>query len=134
MTKNANSKVKERKRSSEAEPGYASVDELLEDDITEAEGEDFVLAKSGKKIRIRGLSRNEALAVSQAKTEKDRQLYLVRKGVIHPFMTEEQVKKWFAKVPSGDVSKLMDKITELSGMAEEAERAIALAFREESGL
>lgn len=108
---------------------YASVDELVASTLTE---DDYTLP-SGRRVRIRALSRATVLRIQTI--GKDNVLKLeaetVAAGLVAPRMTVEQVGQWQAgDTAGGDIGKLMEAIRDLSGLGEGAAKA---AYKSDGG-
>lgn len=81
-------------------------------------------------VRVRGLSRDEVLVVRKAtdhdvaKVDGPRILVLERKmlaaAMLDPAMTEAEVGQWQKVAPAGEIEPVVDKVQELSGLAEGA--------------
>jgi hypothetical protein len=108
---------------------YASADELAEGDL--GDGEDFKLP-SGKTVRIRGLTRYESMFSTKGLMNADGiltdiALYERRQVVacvVQPKLTLAQVEQWQRKSgANGDLKALMDRIKELSGRGEGADKS-----------
>ena len=101
---------------------YASVDDLIASTLTE---EDHTLP-SGRRVRIRALSRAEVLRIQ--KLGKDNVVKLeaetVAAGLVAPRLTVEQASRWqAADAAGGDIGNLMEAIRDLSGLSEGAAKA-----------
>jgi len=108
---------------------YASADELAEGDL--GDGEDLTLP-SGKKVRVRGLTRYESMFSAKGLMDSDGvltdiALYERRQVVacvVQPKLTLAQVEKWQRKSgANGDLKVLMDHIKALSGRGEGADKS-----------
>lgn len=86
--------------------------------------EDDVTLDNGRVVRVRGLSRWETL---KGKDVDDRVLweaYVVSTGMVTPAMTAEQVEGWQKTSLPAELEPVTDRIAELSGMDDGAERRI----------
>jgi hypothetical protein len=79
---------------------------------TYALGDDVVI--------IRGLTRNEALAVQQAPTLVEKDNLLISSGLVDPVMSPEDVAAWGESDEAGTLVAISSRIAELSGMSEGA--------------
>ncbi len=102
---------------------YADADALIEGDLDMA-GEAMKLP-SGKRIRVRGLSRHELMF--NAKGTEDSALVERRNAVsclIHPKLTIAQVEKWQRQSSAGgDFRALSEKIRDLSDLGTGADKS-----------
>ena len=102
----------------------------MEDDIVSKEalaaprlrGEIFPLPGVGN-IRIRSLSRAEALKLESAGSEATKQAMIVMFGVDAPRLTHADVNAWFEAAGAGELQGLLDRLAEISGLKEEAPKA-----------
>lgn len=102
---------------------YASVDDLTAGSLDDG-AEDLTLP-SGKVVRVRGLSRYELMF--NGKGTEDNALIERRNVVsclVQPKLTLAQVEAWQRKsVAGGDFKVLSEKIRELSGLGEGADKS-----------
>lgn len=101
---------------------YASLDDLITSTLTET---DYDLP-SGRRVRIRALSRATVLRIQTIGKENVLKLEAetVAAGLVAPVMTVEQVGRWqSADAAGGDIGKLMEAIRDLSGLGEGAAKA-----------
>jgi hypothetical protein len=68
-------------------------------------------------VRLRGLSRAQALAANDL-TSEQRELRWLHLGFVDPAMTEEDVQQWRDAATYAEIELVAEKIAELSGMAE----------------
>lgn len=110
---------------------YLSEDELVPSgDLPE---EDVTLARG--KVRVRALSRGEVFALRKT-TDDDlsRERRMVSLALVRPKVTEAQVGDWQRKDPAGgDLEAITDKIAELSGMTQGADKSGVPDVRPGSG-
>lgn len=101
---------------------YSSADDLLAGDL--GDGEDFTLP-SGKTVRVRGLSRYEL--IFNGKGTEDAGLIERRNvvsAVLEPKLTLPQVEAWQRNSRAGgDFRALSEKIRDLSGLGEGAQKS-----------
>lgn len=81
-------------------------------------------------VRVRGLSRGEALALNKGKELgiiKDTATWerkIVALAMVEPTFTEDEVEQWQnASTAGGELDAVTDKITELSGLSEDADKS-----------
>lgn len=99
---------------------YASFDDLLADGPQE---EDVTL-QSGAVVRVRGLTRAEHLWIGKG-TEDSAEIEarMLSKALLQPAPTLELVKQWQKTGRSRAVSEISDRIRELSGFGEGAQKS-----------
>lgn len=71
----------------------------------------------GEMVEVRGLSRTEFLGLSK-RAAGDVEIAEVGALVLGCGVTEEEAAEWRATTPAGDVGRVLDRISELSGMGE----------------
>lgn len=89
-----------------------------------------VALPSGASVVVRGLTRQEALAVDGEEmlaAELERQM--LAWALVDPEMTEDEVGAWQAVASAGELVPLVDAILDLSGMTKEAPNRAARRFR-----
>lgn len=76
-------------------------------------------------VRVRGLSRGEVFIVQ--KTTGDDTAAMERRivslGMVDPEMTEDDVRQWQQSSPAGELDAVADKINELSGLSQGADKS-----------
>lgn len=102
---------------------YASADELLTGSLDLA-GVDFTLP-SGRKVRVRGLTRGELFwKGNERPSTADVEARNVAACLVRPVMSEAQVKRWQVRdLAGGDLKALSEKIRDLSGLGEGADKS-----------
>ena len=109
----------------ETQSQYASAEELT----THTIGEEDLPLPSGKLVRVRGLSRGEVFAMRKSQQDggiKDEAAWerrMVSLALVQPKLTEKQVGSWQDGPAGGDLEKLTEKIQELSGLGEGADKS-----------
>lgn len=89
--------------------------------LAKSRGEEIVDLPSGGQVRVRGLSRDEALEVREMEANADRDNVLVARGLVDPVMSIDDVKAWAALPGSaGDIAEIGMTIGHLSGFSEGA--------------
>lgn len=76
-------------------------------------------------LRVRGLSRADALRVEAAPSTADKDRAILKYGVVvdgDQQLTDDDVKRWTAAWPAGDIDLVSRRIAELSGMIEPAQK------------
>lgn len=83
-------------------------------------------------VRVRGLSRIEAIHVQAAKgAEQERRILAL--GMVEPALTEDEVKLWQKASPAAEIEKVAGRITVLSGLAEDSAKTAYKSDGSESG-
>lgn len=92
-----------------------------EEILARATGGEVVTLPSGGQVKIRGLSRNEAIGVQEREGAAARDNYVVATGLVDPAMSEDDVAAW-GELPggAGDLVEISREISRLSGMSEGA--------------
>lgn len=81
-------------------------------------------------VRVRGLSRGEVFGVQNAKGTAAVERKILAFGMVDPALTEPEVQRWQEASPAGELDEVVDKIRELSGLNDKAEKEAVLDFRE----
>ena len=85
-------------------------------------------------VRVRGLSRAEALALNGHEGSPERvERMLISKAAVDPELTPEDVAKWQEAAGAGELEPVMVAITRLSGMEMQAKEAAKQAYRQFRG-
>ncbi len=101
---------------------YATFEDLMSCDISDS-AEDFTLS-NGMKVRVRGLTRGEHLWAGKANDDpEEMEVRALSKGLIHPKLSREQVQRWQKSARSSLVREITDKISELTGQSEGADKS-----------
>jgi hypothetical protein len=88
---------------------------------------------------VRGLSRGEVFAMQKSRQDggiKDEAAWerrMVSIALLAPKVTEDQVGTWQGGPAGGDLETVTDKISELSGMSEGADKSGVLGVRDDAG-
>lgn len=98
-------------------------------------GDEFVTEQVELKrgvVVVRGLNRDEAIKIGDAKTTLDRDRKMVSWGCVEPELTYQDVEKWQKKPGSaGEIEKVSFVIAKLSGMLEGSEKKAYKSFADE---
>lgn len=87
---------------------------------------------TGGVIRVRGLSRREMLDIAELNGAAY-ETAMVCKAMVQPTgMTQLDIQKWQKAAPSREIGLVVQRINELSGMGEDAERAAHKSVPDES--
>ena len=74
-------------------------------------------------VRVRALSRAEALKLENAGSAAMREAQILSWGMVDPVMTVAEVNHWLATSPAGEAQDVSTRIAELSGMLEDSAKA-----------
>jgi len=83
-------------------------------------------------VRVRALSRGEIFRLQKLKTKETgaRERLILSLGMLDPAMTQLEVESWQEAAPAGELDPVVDKIRDLSGLDEKAEKEAVLDFRD----
>lgn len=81
--------------------------------------EDYDLPGVGT-LRIRALSRSEALKVKSAGDLRTQEAQILAWGIVDPLLTVAEVNRWLDAAPAGELQEISARIAVLSGMLEDA--------------
>lgn len=70
-------------------------------------------------VRVRALSRAEALRLENAGSGATREAQILSWGIVDPVLTVAEVNQWLANSPAGQAQDVSIRIAQLSGMLEE---------------
>lgn len=84
-------------------------------------------------VRVRGLTRGEVFMTQQGKDTETMERKIVALGMVDPPMNEDDVKTWQRNSPAGELEPVVDKIRELSGLGEGAQKSGVQDVRDEPG-
>lgn len=82
-------------------------------------------------VRVRALSRGEVFGVQKLQGTPVIERKILALGMVDPTLTEAEVQRWQDASPGGELDPVVDRIRVLSGLAEGAEKAAVLDFRDE---
>jgi hypothetical protein len=91
--------------------------------------EDDVEVKDMGAVRVRGLSRGEVFMMRKhqadggLKTEDAWERRMLSLALVEPAMTEDEVGAWQRVSPAGEMEPVSQKIQELSGLSEGADKS-----------
>jgi len=97
---------------------YASKAELFEPRLPE---DDLELAIGT--VRVRALSRREAIRLEDCTDEASKQATIIAWGLVDPVLTVAEVMRWMDATPAGELQPVGTRIAELSGLLEDAPKA-----------
>lgn len=113
---------------------YLSVEQLTAPAADTASGmPEADVPQSGGAVRVRGLSRKEILKAKDIDDRTAWEAFVIATGMLAPTMTVAQVEAWQETALALTIEPIMDKIVELSGMDEGAERRTARELVEDDG-
>jgi hypothetical protein len=84
-------------------------------------------------IRVRGLSRIEAMLVQKANGIAAMERTMLALAMVDPELTEAEVSRWQKASTAGELEPVTQKISELSGMTQESAKEAMRTFRDEPG-
>jgi hypothetical protein len=91
-----------------------------EEILAKAVDQEVVNLPSGGQVKVRGLTRDEALNVQEAEGTAARDNLTISQGLVEPALTVEDVAAWAATAPAADSIEISRAIARLSGMSEGA--------------
>lgn len=91
-----------------------------EEILAKAVDQEVVTLPSGGKVKVRGLTRDEALQVQEADGTAARDNTIIALGLVDPVLTVEDVAAWAVTAPAADSIEISQAIARLSGMQEGA--------------
>lgn len=108
---------------------YASRDAMLATRLPE---DDMEIPGLGW-FRVRGLSRLETLKMQALPAQHDRDAFIFACGLVQPAFTEAQARTLQASSPGAELEPLTERIAQLSGLVEGAEKAAFKEFEADPG-
>ncbi len=84
-------------------------------------------------VRVRALSRSEAIRVQAVEETGARERCAVALGMVQPRLTEDEVGRWQSVAPAGELSPVAERINVLSGLAEDSAKTAYKSNGGESG-
>lgn len=101
--------------------GYATFDDLTADDV--AENVLDVTLPSGKKVRVRGLTRYEIHLGGKIDDASKLEAFNLSTCLIKPKLTREQALAWMKRSSAGgDIAPVTTAIRDLSGLGQGADK------------
>ena len=73
-------------------------------------------------IRVRGLSRHEAVVMQAIKGSQEQERIMLRFGMVDPQIDEADAKAWQSASPAGELEPVTQLISRLSGMGPQADK------------
>jgi hypothetical protein len=113
-----------------SEDQYASLDQLFGPRAATPSGmpEDDVEVTGLGLVRVRGLSRDEALSLRGIAGRAESERALLAFAMVSPRLTPAQVARWQAASPAGEMEPVTDKVAELSGMLDDSAKQAVKDF------
>lgn len=74
-------------------------------------------------VRVRGLSRGEVFGLQQIKDVAAYERKILALGVVDPVLTQAEVQRWQEACPAGELEPVVDKIRQLSGLDDDADKS-----------
>ena len=91
-----------------------------EEILAKATGGEVVNLPSGGQVKVRGLTRDEALELQEREGTAARDNYCIATGMVEPRLSEEEVAELAKQAPAGDMVEISRAVSRLSGMSEGA--------------
>lgn len=82
-------------------------------------------------VRVRALTRGEVFQIQKGTDTGDVERKILACGMVEPQLSQTDVRRWQDSCPAGEIDPVVDKIRELSGLSDDAEKEAVLAFRGE---
>lgn len=95
--------------------------------------EDTVSIPDVGEVRVRGLSRIEAMHVQAARGEEATERRILALGLVDPSLTEAEAGQWMKAAVAGEIEPVSRRIAELSGMVEDAPKSSVPSDGEQAG-
>jgi hypothetical protein len=77
----------------------------------------------GSEVAVRALTRDEVLASQECSSVADRENFIVATGMTDPRLSIEDVHAWAGAGGAGDLVAVSDRIAELSGLKQGADKS-----------
>jgi hypothetical protein len=75
-------------------------------------------------VTVRGLSRAEVTHLGKLAGDVDgADVYVLARGLVDPELSEDEVRQWRDNAPAAEVALVSDRIVELSGLGEGAQKS-----------
>lgn len=101
---------------------YASFDDLMA--VTAADQSEEWALPSGKRVKMRPLTRAEHLWIAKGTEDADEiEARMISKALLEPALTLDQAKTWQKSAASADVAAITEKIRDLSGFGQGADKS-----------
>lgn len=84
-------------------------------------------------VRVRGLTRVEAIMVQKMDGPEAYDRMTISLGMVNPPMTQAEAGQWQRSSPAGEIDPVTDKIAELSGMTKRAGKEVYKEFEDDPG-
>jgi hypothetical protein len=92
---------------------------------------DVELPTLGGSVRVRGLTRAEALRVQGKQMDAlEAERKLLHLAMVEPLMSEEDVRQWQHVAPAGELQPIQDAILTMSGLTADAVKEAVKSFRD----
>jgi hypothetical protein len=88
-------------------------------------GKGKVELPSGGEVAIRAITRDEVYAAEEIDKEHgraERDNFIVSKAMTDPVMSRQDVAEWGASGSAGDITAVLERVSELSGLSEGARK------------
>lgn len=85
-------------------------------------------------VRVRGLSRSEAVSLAAVKDDTAAlEQLIIRLGLVDPALSADEVAEWYAAAPAGLTDLIINAVEDLSGLRQGAGKSGVPDVREGSG-
>lgn len=96
-------------------------------------GEEEVEVPGVGKVRVRGLTRGQALKIEGKEMQvAEMERFLISTAMVEPSLTEDEVEQWQNNTLAGELQGVVEAIVRLSGMEQAAGKAAYQQFRGEA--
>lgn len=96
--------------------------------------EDYVEVPGLGTLRVRGLSRAEALSLRGISDPAEAEQKILSMAMLDPALTMDEVGRWQKASDAAEIEPVTDKVTELSGMLGSSAKEAYKSLRDESGV
>lgn len=77
----------------------------------------------GSQVTVRGLTRDEVVQAGEQDGTAERDNYIVHRGLVDPVLSLDDVRAWGANGAAGDITTISERVAELSGLKEGADKS-----------
>lgn len=81
-------------------------------------------------VRVRGLTRVEAMGLKGFSDNGDLERRIIHLGMVEPALDEDDVAAWYAAAPAGMTDIIVDQVSKLSGLGQGAAKSGVPGIRE----
>jgi hypothetical protein len=84
-------------------------------------------------VRVRGLSRAEAMLLQRVDDTAARERKMLALAMVDPPLTEAEVGQWQKAAPASELEPVTDAVGRLSGRLDSSPKDVVTTFRDEPG-